>query len=176
MTSGSASRPCTHRTQGGFGYLFVLFVLAGLGILLAGTGQVWHTTAQREKEAQLLFIGHQFRQALASYRDHSPDGTPKVPTSLQDLLEDRRFPAPKRHLRRIWRDPFTNDTDWGLLRQGAGIVGVHSRSSARPLRTAFDASDAAFAGTEAYSQWVFDASLLTPAVPTAAQTSPMLPP
>jgi len=186
MTSGSSPSTCTpapHAAagrgvpcgQGGFTYLLVLFLLAGMGILLAGTGQVWHTTAQREKEAQLLFVGNQFRLALASYRDQSPDGTPDAPATLQELLEDKRFPTPKRHLRRLWRDPITNSTDWTLLKQGERIVGVHSPSPGRPLRTAFEARDAVFAGTDAYAQWVFDASAIPPPAP-GAETSPLVQP
>lgn len=178
MSSGNPPLPRQRqrRAQGGVGYLLVLFVLTGLGILLAGTSLVWHTTAQREKEAQLLFIGHQFRQALASYRDRSPDGTPSAPATLQELLEDKRFPTPMRHLRRLWRDPLTNRTDWGLLKQGDRIVGVHSLSPARPLRTAFEARDAAFAGTDSYAQWVFDASALLPPVPATAPTPNLVQP
>lgn len=163
----AACRPTGASGQGGFGYLLVLFVLAGLGILLAGTGQVWHTTAQRDKEAQLLFVGQQFRQALASYRDRSPDGAPNAPATLQELLEDKRFPTPLRHLRRLWRDPITNDTEWGLQKLGDRIVGVHSRSQAQPLRTAFEARDAVFTGTETYAQWVFDANAIPPPAPAA---------
>jgi type II secretory pathway pseudopilin PulG len=153
----------TRPRQSGFGFMQVLLVLAGLGILLASTGQVWRTTAQRDKEGQLLFIGQQFRQALASYRDRSPPNTPNAPATLQELLDDKRFPYPVRHLRRLWRDPLTNSTDWAVLKQGERIVGVHSRSVKQPLRTAFEPQDAAFAGTDSYAQWVFDASSLAPA-------------
>jgi type II secretory pathway pseudopilin PulG len=171
MTSG---KPSLAAGQGGFGFMQVLLVLAGLGILLASTGQVWRTTAQRDKEAQLLFVGQQFRQALASYRDRSRPNTPNAPATLQELLEDKRFSPPMRHLRRLWRDPLTNHTDWALLKVGDRIVGVHSRSSKQPLRTAFEPQDAAFAGTDSYASWVFDASALPP--PAAAVDNSQVPP
>src|SRR5262245_36530790 len=41
----------------GFTYLTILFVVAFMGIGLALTGEVWHTAALREKEAQLLYAG-----------------------------------------------------------------------------------------------------------------------
>ena len=157
--------------QGGFGYLMVLFALAAMGLLLAGAGQVWHTVAVREREAQLLFIGQQFRQALASYRDRSPVGSPNTPASLDDLLADKRFPVPVPHLRRLWRDPMTNQTDWALVLAEGRIVGVHSRSDREPLRSAFERRDAAFAGLESYAQWVFVAAEPRPAPPLSGTAS-----
>lgn len=141
--------------QRGFGYLLVLFALASIGLLLAGAGQVWHTTAQREKEAELLFIGNQFRLALASYHGPAPDGVARFPVRLEELLEDHRFPVPRRHLRQIYRDPITGSAKWGLVKSGEAIVGVHSLSDGATLKTAFDGRDAGLAGTSRYDQWVF---------------------
>ncbi len=152
--------------QRGFGYLMVLFALAAMGLTLAGAGEVWHTAARRDKEAELLFVGQQFRLALASYRDRSPVGSPTAPATLEELLQDRRFPMPVRHLRRVWRDPLTNDTAWALVKAGDRIVGIHSRSTAEPVRTAFESRDAAFAGKASYNQWVFEAGGAS--APTAA--------
>lgn len=168
MTGGE--RPLRMQRQAGFGYLMVLFAVAAMGLTLAGAGQVWHTTAQREKEAQLLFIGQQFRQALASYRDRSPVGTPTTPATLDDLLSDKRFPVPVPHLRRLWRDPMTNEADWVLLRAEGRIVGIHSRSENEPLRTHFKGANTAFAGLGSYAQWVFSAAEPRPA--TATSTAP----
>ena len=141
--------------QRGFGYLLVLFTLAAMGLLLAGAGQVWHTSAQREKEAELLFIGQQFRQAIASYYALTPDPSKQYPVKLEDLLEDKRFPMTRRHLRQLYRDPMTGRAQWGLVKAGDGIVGVHSLSDGNPLKTAFEGRDAAFAGASRYDQWVF---------------------
>lgn len=154
------------RGQEGFGYLMVLFAIAAIGIGLATTGEVWSASAQRERETQLLFVGQQFRLALASYRDRSPPGAPTAPTTLAELLEDRRFPTPVRHLRRLWRDPMTDSTDWGLVIAAGRIVAVHSRDEREPLRTAFSKRDAELAGLGTYSQWVFRAADATP--PAAA--------
>jgi type II secretory pathway pseudopilin PulG len=154
MRSGSAR--CPHPAgQRGFGYLLVLFALAAMGLLLAGAGQVWHTTAQREKEAELLFIGHQFRQAIGAYYALTPDAAKQYPAKLEDLLEDKRLPMPRRHLRQIYRDPMTGRAEWGLVKLGDRIVGVHSLSAERSLKTTFHKRDAAFADASRYEQWVF---------------------
>jgi type II secretory pathway pseudopilin PulG len=137
------------------GYLLVLYALALVGLLLAGAGQVWKTSLQREKETELLFIGHQFRQALRSYQLSSPEASPRYPASLEDLLEDRRFPAPRRHLRKLYRDPITGQSQWGLLKSGDRILGIYSLSTERPLKTSFQGKDSRFAGATSYAQWIF---------------------
>lgn len=57
----------SRRRQRGFTYLGLLFAVVVSSVLLAGAGQVWHVQAQRDKEAELLFIGREFGRALASY-------------------------------------------------------------------------------------------------------------
>ena len=157
MLTGSntqlAQRP--QRAQRGVGYLLVLFTLAAMGLLLAGAGQVWHTTAQREKEAELLFIGNQFREAIGSYYAGTPDAAKQYPLKLADLLDDKRFPMPVRHLRQLYRDPMTGDTQWGLVMAGNRIVGVHSLSNGSALKTVFHARDDSLTGALTYDQWVF---------------------
>ena len=139
----------------GFAYLLVLFALAAMGLLLAGAGQVWHTAVQRDKEAELLFIGNQFRRALASYRLSTPAGASQYPTSLEELVEDWRFPVPRRHLRRLYKDPMDGSLAWGLVKSGDRIVGVHSRVHAPAFRTVFYRRDAAFIDKLHYDEWVF---------------------
>lgn len=167
MRNGEVMRR-TGQDQRGFGYLLVLFAIAALGLLLAGAGQVWHTVAQREKEAELLFIGNQFRQAIGSYYEHPPDGVKKYPVRLIDLVEDRRFPTPLHHLRKLYRDPMTGGHEWGLLKAGDRIVGVHSLAvGATFRRAAFEQRDARLEGAASYDQWVFsyDMPVASPAIP-----------
>lgn len=141
--------------QRGMGYLAVLLALTVIGLLIPGAQQIWHTSAVRDKETHLLFIGHQFRLALISYRDLSPPGTPTAPATVQELLQDPRFPQTVRHLRQWWPDPMTNDTDWVLVRQQNRIVGIHSRSEQLARRSTHTPPNEAFAGTTRYDQWVF---------------------
>lgn len=160
MTSGElryrGQRPNRAR-QSGVGYLLVLFTCAALGLTLAKTGEVWHTTSVREKETQLMFVGQQFSTALASYRDRSPPGLPTAPSTLEELLEDSRFVIPVRHLRRIWRDPFTNEADWEVVTINGRIVGIHSRMNMRPLRSVQGLSGGSNSAMPTYRDWVFSA-------------------
>ncbi|MDF0731754.1 type II secretion system protein [Pseudomonas entomophila] len=139
----------------GFTYLGVLLLIASSGLALAATGTLWATAAQRERERQLLWVGGQYAQALRSYYRASP-GLAQYPHDLAELLEDNRFPAPQRHIRRLYRDPLGGE-DWGLLRAVDGrITGVHSRAQGTPLkRSGFTAQWSGFEGLAHYSDWQF---------------------
>lgn len=127
--------PVRPPAPGGFTYVGLLLVVALAGVVLAAAGELWSTTVQREREARLLAVGGELQRALQSYYDASP-GTKTPPETLEALLDDRRFPTTRRHLRRIYDDPMTGKKDWGLVRMGGRIVGVHSVSEGRPLRRA----------------------------------------
>lgn len=158
MRTGNRSCGCRSRhCQRGFGYLMALFAVAALGLLAAVVGQVWHSTAQRMREADLLFVGQQYRQALESYYANRAGGAQQYPATLEELLNDHRSQVTLRHLRRIYPDPMTGKADWVLVTAGGRIVGLHSRSDARSFKRDFEAPAAGFNGTERYAQWVFRA-------------------
>lgn len=147
----------TVRSERGFTYLGILIALALFGVALAATGEVWRTAATRERERELLFVGNEFRNAFTSYFGATPLGKPRYPRALEDLVEDNRFPVPRRHLRRIYADPMSGKPDWGLIdAPGGGIAGVHSRSEGKPLKTGnFAPADRKLEGAERYSEWKF---------------------
>jgi len=148
------------RRSGGFTYIGVLILVVMMGIALAAAGEVWHTAAQREKEQQLLFVGDQFRRALAEFYAHTPGSATRYPLRLEDLLQDPRYPAIRRYLRKIYPDPMTGKPEWGLVTGPNGeIFGVHSLSEDAPIKQAhFRLADKAFEGKTKYSDWVFMAS------------------
>jgi type II secretory pathway pseudopilin PulG len=151
---GLVMRPVRQR---GFTYLSLMMATLVMGVALAALGEGWRAAGQREKEAQLLFAGHQMRSALIQYYLHSPPGAVRHPASLEELLQDRRSPGMRRYLRRIEADPLTGKPEWGLVRDARGrIYGVHSLSEARPLKQAnFRRADSNFAGAAKYADWVF---------------------
>ena len=152
--------PCSFRGQGFHSIsLHPDRRLALFGVALpAATGDVWRTAAQRRARAGAsLFVGNQFRNAFSTYYGFTPAGKPRYPRALEDLVEDNRFPVPRRHLRRVYADPMTGKPDWVLLdAPGGGIAGVQSRSEAKPLKTGnFAPPDLKFEGAERYSDWKF---------------------
>lgn len=120
--------------ESGFTLLGLLFLMMVLGIALAAVGTVWETAARREKEAELLFVGDQYRRALESYYRATPGQAKRYPASLSDLVKDNRFPNAVRHLRRLYRDPMTQGEQWGEVKEGNEIVGVYSLSMGIPLK------------------------------------------
>lgn len=128
-----------------------------MGIALAGAGVFHQQQAQRSKEAELLFVGDQFLRALASYYEKSPGGAHQFPQKLDDLLHDTRYPVPVRHLRRVYRDPMTGSTEWGLVQgPNKGITGIYSLSQRAPIKAAgFPEKYAEFEGAKSYWDWKF---------------------
>jgi len=155
--SGAAA--CSRRgSAGGFTYIGLLILVAMIGVALTLVSELWVTAQKREKEQELLFVGHQFRRALAMYRANGGG----YPRELQDLIRDPRVPGVRRYLRKIYRDPITGGTEWGLRRTNGTdgfITGVYSLSEAAPLKQAeFILADADFENKSKYSEWVFVAS------------------
>lgn len=163
-----AARMPTGRTQGGFAYLFVLMLVALVGLGLAAAGTLWRTEAQREREAELLFVGAQYRQAIKQYYELVP-GQPRLPRSIDELLEDNRTLPPTRHLRRAWRDPFGGELRLIEAPDPRGIVGVASTSTLHPFKRAgFPPEFESFADTGSYAGWQFVIAVPAPPPQQAA--------
>jgi type II secretory pathway pseudopilin PulG len=137
----------------GFTYIGLLIFVAVAGAGLAAYAEIASHAAQREKEAELLFRGNAYQAAIGSYYKVQS----RWPQSLEQLLEDKRYPMPVRHLRKIYRDPMTGEANWGLVEApGGGVMGVYSRSDEVPIKTAnFSSANQAFANARAYSEWKF---------------------
>lgn len=156
------SRPCDAAPARGFSYLGLLLAVAMLSAALAGVGVLWSAQARADREEELLFVGEEFRRAIAAYRERSPAGQPaRYPRTLEDLLEDRRWPTVRRHLRRIYPDPMTGRAEWGLVKgPGDTIIGVHSLSDRPPAKRAgFTEEQADFAEASSYREWRFVATV-----------------
>jgi type II secretory pathway pseudopilin PulG len=145
------------RAQAGFSYLWLLLLVAFMGVGLTVAVEIDSTAVQRDREKELLAQGRQFRTAIGRYYESlQAGGKREYPSSLDDLLQDRRVPGVKRHLRRIFVDPMTRRPEWGLVKVGGRIVGVHSLSEGRPIKQdGFEAEDMGLRGKDKYSEWLF---------------------
>lgn len=157
--------PCGRRRRGagdarGFTYLGLLALLVLIGLMLGAAGEVASKAAQRQREAQLLWVGHEYRAAIGRYWSRNR----AFPQTLEDLIGGGAdAPVPVRFLRRLYPDPMTNAVDWALvLAPNGGIMGVASRSKGAPIKTGhFDVEDQGFEGANTYGDWQF---LFQPAV------------
>lgn len=122
-----------------------------------GMVRVYQTQMRREQEEQLLFVGEQYKRAISSYYSIYPAGANRsLPTSLEVLVNDNRFPTPMHHLRRLYPDPMTGKPDWELVMSGGGILGVHSRSTQEPFKkSGFPERLMEFENSESYANWKF---------------------
>jgi type II secretory pathway pseudopilin PulG len=154
----------------------LLVALSVMGIMMGAALPAWHTLAQREKEAELVFRGEQYARAIGLYQRRFAN----APAPSIDFLVEQRF------LRKKYKDPITDD-EFQLLTPGSGgqpgqiggaqgtpqqaagragggrgaaappsglgsgqvsgIVGVTSKSPEKSLRL--------YNGRDTYNQWVF---------------------
>ena len=141
------------KKQKGFTLMGAMIMVAAMGAGLAAYGQMASHAAQREKEAELLFRGNQYRQAIEAYYKKDQ----QYPRTLAELLEDRRYPNPAHHLRKLYADPITGRAEWGLMQApGGGIMGVYSKSEDAPVKTGgFTLANKTFADAKRYVDWQF---------------------
>ena len=149
-----------YNQQQGFTYIGVLVILAVMMMALGAASEIWHSVMQREKEQELLFIGHQFRAAIGKYYVQSGN---RYPENLEALLESNDLGVTgagakkSRFLRKLYQDPMTNESHWGLV---AGpdkrVQGVYSLSEEKPFKTTgFINADADLELAKKYSDWKF---------------------
>lgn len=130
----------------------MLIGFMGVGTVIAS--ELYATSVRRDRERELLFIGHEFRTAIERY--NKAGGQQAYPLTLAELLKDTRFPGTRRHLRRLYVDPMTGKAEWGTVVVQGRIVGVYSLSGQAPIKQDnFDDSDSSLRHQPRYSDWRF---------------------
>jgi type II secretory pathway pseudopilin PulG len=142
------------RGQAGYTYLFLIVSIVLIGLAVSVVARQWKTEIKREKEAELLFRGDQIRQAIGLY-----SLTPRVgntyPKKLEDLVKDPSFSQTRRYLRKLYKDPITND-DFELVKEGDALKGVRSKSTDTPMKDGnFPPVYQQFALAQSYHDWIF---------------------
>lgn len=142
---------------GGFTYIWVLMLVALMGLGLTVAVEIDSVAAQRERERELISIGRQFQTAIGRYYEAQlSGGRREYPATLEDLLKDNRVPEVRRHLRKVFVDPMTGKSEWGLIRVAGRIVGVHSLSESVPIKQeGFEPEDVGLRAKQKISEWVF---------------------
>jgi len=160
--------------QCGYTFIGLLLVIMLAGLALAEAANTWSNLRQREREQELLKVGDKIRAAIGEYYNQSPGQVKQYPPTLEDLVRDKRYPAPKRYLRKIPVDPMTGMANWGTMEgQGGGIMGVMSLSAKQPFKQKnFPPIYKSFENKKFYADWVF---AYTPANELLKQDASVLP-
>jgi type II secretory pathway pseudopilin PulG len=115
--------------------------------------QVLSQAIRRDKEQQLLWVGHAYRAAIEAYVKKRG----AYPTNLEALLGGPSGVLHERYLRQAYPDPITGSRQWNLIKApSGGIMGVSSVSKKSPIKVArFDESDTDFETASTYADWKF---------------------
>ena len=147
------------RNQQGVTYVMVMFAIVLMGISMMVVSKQWTVVMKRDKEAELLFRGNRIKTAIeayaAAYAVEKSKRPNRYPLSLDQFTQ-----KPKRYLPLVYKDPMTGQ-DFELIKVGAEITGVKSRSKDKP----FD--QVHFKNADAYNQVAFQVQ--------AAATPPSIP-
>lgn len=143
------------KNQRGITYLMLMFAIVLIGVMTTAAAKQWKVMVQRELEADLLAKGIEIQNALALYSAMKKAGRVMpgeiYPQSLADLTR-----LPKPFLRKAYIDPMAHG-EWEYLRAPTGgIMGVRSKSRAKPFRKhEFPQEVRHFVGRASYNQWIF---------------------
>ena len=79
---------CTQGSQRGAILLVLLVVIVIMGLAAGMAGQSWRSAMQQAREAELIWRGQQYQQAIASYYSvkHGPQNM--LPAKLEHLLQE----------------------------------------------------------------------------------------
>lgn len=152
----------------------VLAAVVVVGILADAAVALSSRMVQADREAELLFRGLAYRNAIKSYYE-AGNPVKTYPRALADLLKDPRFPN-RHHLRKLYSDLLAKDGkgEWLLVRAAdGGISGVASSSQDEPLKRAnFPKGLEKLEAAQSYSDWVFEYTPLPSALPLQRATVP----
>lgn len=99
------SRVRRSRGEAGFTLLALVVAIAVVNIALGVAVTRWSFTMKRHREAELIWRGEKYAQALSCYQQ--AQGAP--PTRLEELVEERC-------IRRLYEDPMSESGEWRVLR------------------------------------------------------------
>lgn len=145
--------------QRGFSYVVVMFLVAVMSLVSTRALRNTLTEERRSKEAELLYTGMAYRDAIAYYHQNPLGSAKTLPPNLKALLEDERWSSTRRPLRKLYRDPITGSKDWGLIYlndDGKQLIGVYSLSSQKPIKQGgFPAEMGDLSKAATYRDWKF---------------------
>jgi type II secretory pathway pseudopilin PulG len=107
VAAGTARAPV--RPEAGFTLVMLMVILAVMAIAMGAAVQTVSFQARREKEAELVFRGEQYVEAIRLFKNRYG----RFPVTLKEMWE-----AKPRVLRKPWKDPITGSDQWGIIHLG----------------------------------------------------------
>lgn len=98
------------RSQSGHLIVVLMVFVALMMIALLAAGQSWSFLVRRDAEAELIFRGKEYAEAILFY--HTENKT--YPLDLNALVEEGG-PHRHRYIRKLYKDPIAGDGKWGML-------------------------------------------------------------
>ena len=112
--------------ENGFTYIALLVLVAIWSIALCVTAEIFEKRRQQEIRAQLTWAAKQYTRAVESYYYSAPLGKRRLPSAPDELIEDKRFFPPARHLRSLYLTDSRNGSGLRPLLVGNGLVGAEA--------------------------------------------------
>jgi|WetSurMetagenome_2_1015567.scaffolds.fasta_scaffold60072_3 hypothetical protein len=103
--------------ESGVIFIWILVSFFVMAVLLIAGVQPASIMAKREKEAELVFRGEEYVEAIRSFQQEHGGA---YPTKLKQLLE--QGPKKHRYIRRLYKNPFDVEGKWILLGPGTTVV------------------------------------------------------
>jgi len=109
----------------GYNLVMLAMTLTVMNVMVAAAIPTWTSIVQRDKEAELIFRGLQYAEAIRVFQQRFG----RLPVRLEELIE-----VNPRCLRQEWENPMTDDGHWGLLMQAApgGAPGQQGGQTGQP--------------------------------------------
>jgi type II secretory pathway pseudopilin PulG len=101
------------RSEAGYNLVILMMMLTVLNILMAAALPKWSHVIRREREEELISRGFQYAEAIRIFQNRFQ----RLPVRAQELIE-----VEPRSIRKLWKDPMTEDGVWVLIPPGNGAT------------------------------------------------------
>lgn len=98
------------RGEAGYNLVVLVVALTVLSILVAAAMPLWSQAIRRDKEEELISRGLQYAEGIRVFQHRFG----RLPVRLEEMVE-----VEPRCLRKLWKDPMTEDGRWALVFAGA---------------------------------------------------------
>ena len=114
--------------ESGYTLVIIVLTIAIMSIFMAVAVQTVEFQMRREREAELIFRGQQYVEAIRLYKAKYG----RHPMQLKEIWE-----AKPKVIRKPWKDPITDSEDWGLifLGQEGRRIGPENAFPGTPIAT-----------------------------------------